>query len=187
MAGVERLHLTLPDGRELPVRRLGPGDAETLRRFNAELGAESRRRFLPHSYDPDTLRRLLERAEAGEDYLLGAFDGDRLVGYFFLWHFRSRVPLLGIGMLDGYQGKGLGRQMMAMLIDAGREAGCEGIELTTMLDNDRAFALYQKMGFRYYGDVENVTGDGTKIVERGMFYEIKPGARLMEGPHRPPV
>lgn len=181
------IQLTLPGGAALPVRRLRPGDAAALRRFNDELSAASRRFFLPHAYDAGTLARLLARAEAGDDLLLGAFEGDRLAGYFFLWHARARVPLLGIGMLDACQGRGLGRQMMAMLLDAARAGGAEGVELTTMLDNDRAFALYQKMGFRYLGDVQNLVGDGTTVVERAMFYEIKPGARPMEGPHRPPV
>lgn len=178
--------LITSDGRALHVRLLRPGDEPALRRFNAELSEASRRRFLPHAYDEPTLARLLERSQRGQDLVLGVFDGPRLVGYFFLWYFDQRVPLLGIGILDELQGRGLGRQMMHVLIEAAKAAGKEGIELTTMLDNDRAFALYQKMGFKYYGDVSNVDGNGRTVVERGMFYEIVPGARRYEGKHAPP-
>lgn len=181
------MHVTLPDGTRLPVRPLEHADAAALRRFNEELSPESRRRFLPHAYDDATVAAILRRAEDGDDLVLGVFDGERLVGYFFLWYFRQRVPLLGIGLLDAYQSRGLGRQMMAILIDAARDAGREGVELTTMLDNDRAFALYQKMGFRYIGDVENEQGEGQVVIERAMFLELVPGGRPMEGPHRPPV
>ena len=175
------------DGATLDVRRLSSSDAEALQAFNAALSDESRRKFLPHLYDDDTVHRALERSEAGDDLTLGVFDGGRMIGYFFLWYFGERVPLLGIGMLDEFQHRGLGRKMMAILIDQARENGSEGIELTTMQDNDNAFALYQKVGFRYLKDVENVVGDGRIEIERALFYEIKPGAEPMAGPHQPPV
>ena len=181
------MHVTLPDQRALAVRTLVAADAEALKRFNADLSPESRRHFTPHPYDDATLAKLLARAEAGEDLLLGVFDGQRLVGYFFLWRYRQAVPLLGIALLDEYHGRGLGRQMMEILIRHAKDADRDGVELTTMLDNDRAFALYQKVGFKYLGNVENVQGEGKVVIERGMFYAIKPGAKPTHGPHRPPV
>ncbi len=179
--------ITTRDGTSLPVRRLVMTDADALQAFNSALSPESRRKFLPHAYDDETIARVLTRAENGDDYLLGAFDGDRLAGYFFLWHIRERVPLLGIGMLDEFHHRGLGRQMMQILIDHAEAEGRDGIELTTMRDNHNAFALYEQCGFQYYADVDNRTGDGTIVVERAMFYPIKPGAMPMEGEHAPPV
>jgi len=175
------------DGQTLVVRPLTRNDHKALQNFNAALAPDSRRKFLPHRYDDDTVRRVLERAETGDDFTLGVFDGDRLAGYFFLWRARERVPLLGIGMLDEFQHRGLGTQMMQILIDEARRTGRDGIELTTMLDNHAGFALYQKMGFHYYGNVENRVGDGTIVIERGMFLALKPGATRMEGAHAPPV
>jgi len=179
--------ITATDGATLKVRRLSSSDAEALRTFDEGLSEESRRRFLPHLYDDETVHKVLARSEAGDDLTLGAFDGTRMVGYFFLWYFGERVPLLGIGMLDEFQHRGLGRKMMGILIEQAKANGSEGIELTTMQDNDNAFALYQKVGFRYLKDVENVVGDGRIVIERALFYEIKPGAEPMSGPHRPPV
>lgn len=179
--------ITTRDGVELRVRRLTGCDGAALQAFNEALSPESRRRFLPHAYDDDTVARVLARSEHGDDYLLGVFDDERVVGYFFLWRVHARVPLLGIGILDAFQHCGLGRQMMQLLIDHAVAEGCEGIELTTMRDNHNAFTLYQKCGFRYLGDVDNRTGDGTIVVERAMFYAIKPGASPMEGAHAPPV
>ncbi|MCF7853875.1 MAG: GNAT family N-acetyltransferase [Candidatus Pacebacteria bacterium] len=175
------------DGADLSVRRLMNGDVAALQAFNAALSPEARRKFLPHAYDDATVAKVLARSENGDDYTLGLFDGGRLAGYFFLWRIRERVPLLGIGLLDEFHHRGLGRQMMQLLIDYAVAQGRDGIELTTMQDNDNAFALYEKCGFRYYDDVENRTGDGTIVVERAMFYAIKPGAQPMEGPHAPPV
>ena len=175
------------DGAELSVRRLRAGDDAALQEFNRSLSPDSRFKFLPHQYDDATVAKALARSEAGDDLLLGAWDGGRLAGYFFLWYFHARVPLLGIGLLDAYQGRGLGIQMMEILIAEARGIGSEGIDLTTMQHNHSAFALYEKAGFKYYADVENVVGDGRIEIERAMFYEIKPGAKPMEGKHRAPV
>lgn len=175
------------DGLALTARRLRHGDAGALQQFNRELSEPSRRWFLPHPYDDDTLRRALERSEAGDDLVLGLFDGPRIVGYFFLWYVRRRVPLLGIGLVDGFQGQGLGRPLLELLIEQGREAGGEAIELTTMLDNDRAYALYEKCGFVHFKDVENLQGNGQWVVERAMIYRLRPDAQPMNEPHQPPV
>ena len=182
----ETAALTTRDGCKLTVRRLTANDAKALQQFDADLSAESHRKFLPHGYDDESVAKVLARSESGDDFTLGAFDGDRIVGYFFLWYMDKAVPLLGIGMLDAYQHRGLGRQMMQLLMQHGRDTGRDGIELTTMLDNDNAFALYQKVGFVYQGNVENVAGDGKVQVERHLFYAIKPGAQAPTGAHGPP-
>ncbi len=179
--------LTTRDGTDVLVRRLVVTDAASLHAFNSALSADSRRKFLPHAYDEATVARVLTRSQNGDDYVLGAFDGDLLVGYFFLWRVRTRVPLLGIGLLDEFQYRGLGRQMMQFLIDHAVADGRDGIELTTMPDNHHAFALYQKCGFKYYADVDNQQGDGMVVVERAMFYTITPGAKPLEGEHAPPM
>ena len=179
--------LPLSDGTLLEVRRLNRADAAALQAFNAALTTETRRLFNPHPYDEDTLLRLLQRSEDGEDLTLGVFDGEALVGYFFLWYFRRRVPLLGIGLRDAFQGRGLGGRMIERLISAAAARGCEGVELTTLPDNQRAFALYNRCGFKHYADVPNRSGDGRILTERGMFYAIRPGAAPMTGPHQPPL
>jgi ribosomal protein S18 acetylase RimI-like enzyme len=183
----DRLPLTTRDGLPLFARRLTRADAGALQVFNASLGADSRRKFLPHRYDEPTLEIILRRSEAGEDYTLGVFDKSLIVAYFFLWYFQKPVPLLGIGMRDEYQHRGLGRLLMGHLADVARETGRDGVDLTTMQDNHNAFALYQKCGFTFYKNVENVTGDGTITIERAMFLAIKPGAKPLDGPHQPPA
>ncbi len=180
------------DGRAFAARRLRRSDRIALQAFNTALGATARARFFPHAYDDQTVDRLLQRSEAGEDLTLGLFDSAadaspaRIAGYFFLWYFRERVPLLGIGLLDACQGLGLGTALVRLLLDQARARGCEGVELTTLPDNGRAFALYEKCGFRHYADVPNLDGSGRTIVERAMFCEIVPGARTLDKPHAPP-
>jgi ribosomal protein S18 acetylase RimI-like enzyme len=76
---------------------------------------------------------------------------------------------------------------MAILIDEGRRLGLAGIELTTMQDNAAAFALYEKVGFKYLRDVENQVGDGRITIERCMFLPLQDGAEPMTEAHAPPM
>ena len=183
----DRTELVTRSGRKLQARRLAIGDSGALKRFYGELTPQSTKFFLAHGLDDVTLQKVMRRSATGEDLVLGLFDGARMVGYFFLWYFNAPVPLLGIGLVDAFHGQGLGRQMMELLIAEATEHGSAGIELTTQMDNDRAFALYQAVGFRHYGNVENLQGDGTLETERAMFYGIAPGAEPMDTPHAPPV
>ena len=175
------------DGVTLTSRRLVAGDIAALKRFYDDLTPRSRAFFLAHGLDRATLRKVTDRSEAGDDLVLGLFEDTRMVGYFFLWYFNNPVPLLGIGLSDAFHGRGLGKQMLQLLISEAAEHGCEGVELTTQMDNDRAFALYKAVGFEHYGDVENLQGDGTVERERAMFYRIAPDATPGDPPHAPPV
>lgn len=177
----------LGDGTDILVRRLAIGDGPALQRFNASLSEASRSRFLPHAYDGDTLARIIDRAQRETDRTYVALAGDSIAGYFFLWDFQDPVPVLGIGIADAWQGQGLGPRFMKILIDDAKSAGRDGIELTTLPENGRAFALYRKMGFEHTGDTDNVAGDGRVVRERVMFLALKPGAKPPDRSFGPPV
>jgi len=181
-----RATITLPDGETLVARRLLAGDGPKLQAFNAGLSERSRGFFLPHAYDDATVARMIERAERGTDLTYIVAAGEEAVAYFFLWEYADPIPILGIGIADAWQGRGMGKQLMRILIDDARQAGRDGIDLTTMQHNDRAFALYQKMGFRYIENVDNYDGDGRLIVERWMFLPLKPDAQPVKREHKPP-
>jgi len=179
--------LRLKDGRVVTVRRLGRGDRGKLQAFDRGLSERSRHYFPPHAYDDATVDKVIERNARGDDVIFVAEHAGEIVAYFFLWHAKLPVPTLGIGLTDRFQGAGLGRLAMETLIDAARGLGAHGIELTTALDNERAFALYQKCGFEYVSDVENILGDGNMRIERCMFLPLKEGAQPTGESHAPPV
>jgi ribosomal protein S18 acetylase RimI-like enzyme len=184
-----RARLTTRSGRTVTVRPLGAGDAPLLQRFNAGLSERTRELFSPHAYDDATLAKAIDRAETDQDRVYLALDSadGAVAGYCFLWYMEEPVPVLGIGLADAYQGQGLGRQLMGILVEDARAAGKDGIELTTMLTNDRAFHLYRTVGFQYLGDVDNLTGDGRAVRERHMFLPLREGAAPSPREHGPPV
>ncbi|MBL9210493.1 MAG: GNAT family N-acetyltransferase [Opitutaceae bacterium] len=180
-------HFVTRAGDRVGVRRLGAGDVAALPRFFAGLAAATRAVFLPHATDTATLARCIERDQRGLDraYVLDVDGG--IVGYFFLWEFDQPVPLLGLGLADAWQGRGLGDQMLARLIADARSAGRTAVELTTVPGNTRALAVYQRAGFVHVGDVENVAGDGRIVREHRMFLPLQPGARPPERHFGPPA
>jgi RimJ/RimL family protein N-acetyltransferase len=69
---------------------------------------------------------------------------------------RSRViywhcGTLGVGLLPGFRGKGIGRQLMRRTIDAAFAFGLTRIELTVRQGNANAIALYKSLGFEIEG------------------------------------
>ena len=69
---------------------------------------------------------------------------------------RSRViywhcGTLGVGLLPGFRGRGIGRQLMRRTIDAAFAFGLTRIELTVRQGNANAIALYKSLGFEIEG------------------------------------
>jgi len=188
-----RMNPTVPgtlvarNGTRLEVRPLTAGEIPALARFNAELSEATRSVFLPHAYDEATLGRYVERHRAGLDRIYVLACGGEIVGYFFLWEFDHAVPLLGVGLADAWQGQGLGEPLLRLLIADAQAAGRDGIELTTVTANARAFRLYERVGFACLGEVDNVAGDGRVVREYRMFLPLKPGAVPPAREFKPPV
>ncbi|MBI5278712.1 MAG: GNAT family N-acetyltransferase [Burkholderiales bacterium] len=61
---------------------------------------------------------------------------------------RQHVRMLGIGIAEEWQGKGLGRRLIERLLQwADNWAGILRVELVVHADNDPAIALYRSFGF----------------------------------------
>ena len=82
---------------------------------------------------------------------VGPSDGAPL-GYAFLWFLDQQIPSLGIALVENAIGQGLGRHVMDFLADRARERGYHKLRLTVIARNERARALYESVGFEYYGD-----------------------------------
>ncbi len=59
---------------------------------------------------------------------------------------------LGMGVLQGYRGKGIGTRLMEETILAAKEFGLERVELEVYASNVPAVSLYEKRGFVHEGE-----------------------------------
>lgn len=80
--------------------------------------------------------------------------------------------MMGIALIREFWGLGIGTAMLTELIGLSREMGLEQLELEVIEGNQRAMALYEKMGFRTVGAKPNAIrlSDGTRLQE---FYMVK--------------
>jgi GNAT superfamily N-acetyltransferase len=95
-------------------------------------------------------RRFLSPSEDG--MLIGAWRGDRLVGYACLyWHFSSTRAVETVLMNDLYveaeaRGEGVGRALIEAAAEVARERGSPILEWSTAPDNATAQRLYDSTG-----------------------------------------
>ncbi len=70
---------------------------------------------------------------------------------------------IGIALYQKYTGFGLGRLMLEELLGKIKEMGYEQAELTVVGGNDRAYHLYESLGFKECGRIPNANKyqDGT--------------------------
>ena len=76
--------------------------------------------------------------------------------------------------------------MMNILMEDAKTAGKKGIVLTTVMENEKAYQLYIKMGFQYLGDTDNIAGDGRQVRERMMFLPLVVGSKPSIPDFKPP-
>jgi ribosomal protein S18 acetylase RimI-like enzyme len=98
----------------------------------------------------DFFRRFIAPSEEG--MLIGAWRGERLVGYACLyWHFSSTRAVETVLMNDLYvdeaeRGRGVGRALIEATAEVARERGADHVEWTTRPDNQAAQRLYDSTG-----------------------------------------
>lgn len=152
------------------IREAGPKDAGAilahLRRVGAEtdnlsFGAEG----VAFSLEEESayLERLHEQKNA---YHLCAWHGDELVGEAgFRGSAQPRMEHrveLGITVARAWWGRGVGTRLLGALVDEAAARGIRQLELWVRSDNERAIALYRKLGFEQAGRLDDFMriGDG---------------------------
>ncbi len=84
---------------------------------------------------------------------LAAYHGDSIVGIAIasLEEWNNSLRLHEFHILDSYRRRGIGRQMMARLVQNAQEHMCRIIVLETQNTNSPAICFYQQMGFQLEG------------------------------------
>ncbi|MBO4501295.1 MAG: GNAT family N-acetyltransferase, partial [Clostridia bacterium] len=82
---------------------------------------------------------------------------------------------IGIALFQKYTGFGLGRLMLTELLKTIKEQGFEQAELTVVSGNDRAYRLYESLGFKECGRIPraNKYADGTYSDEIFMILPLR--------------
>ena len=110
--------------------------------------------------EQNVIKTIKSLAESEKGIYLVAEREGKIVGHAFLepLHLKSicHVAQLSIGVHHGWQEKGIGTALMEELIAWAKQAtSIEKIELNVRASNNRAIALYMKMGFVEEGRLKN--------------------------------
>lgn len=76
--------------------------------------------FKPHGFDEKSLKKAFRNPSF---LMMGAFEGQRMIGYFFLRCFWNRKCFVGRLIDEPYEGKGIGRVMNSIMYNTGWKAG----------------------------------------------------------------
>ena len=167
LACAKKLACEAPLGYRLTMKyRVVPIAENHIKGFRAVLDAVARERIYVAMLEApplkDIRRFVQDHIHAGRPAFV-ALDGERVIGWCDISSLNRPVfahaGVLGMGVLDGYRGRGVGKALMRATLDAAKAAGLTRVELTVREDNKRARKLYEQMGFV----VEGVKRRGVRL------------------------
>lgn len=147
------------DGHELLLRNPSKDDAQALIDYLKTVSEETRFMIREPEEVTMTLQEEMSficRQNQSETalMLLGFLDGEHAGSCSFMGSTMSRYrhrASLAIALYQKFTGMGIGKKMIQTLCEIAAEHGIEQMELEVVADNERAVALYKKMGFAICG------------------------------------
>lgn len=170
--------IALKDGRTIQLRPATTDDAaEMIRAIDSvarELAYLLRSRF--DLAVEEERARIAQTREQG-NLLVVALLGGKLVGWASLkrsrHEFLQHTSGLGMGVVQGYRGLGIGTALMNYVLKWAAEQGFEKVNLEVRANNERARALYRKLGFVEEGvrvrEIKDPYGNYHDSVEMAYF------------------
>lgn len=152
--------IILKDGRDCLLRSAGPSDGQEV--LDLYIRTHEETDFLLGYPDECTMTAESESAFLGKEekserevYIVALVDG-KIVGSAGIESKGERFKIahraeFGVSVLRDFWGLGIGKALIEGCIDCAKKAGYKQLELGVLSDNDRAIALYQKLGFVKYG------------------------------------
>jgi hypothetical protein len=126
---------------EFSYRFLNVDDLISLHDLFVKQNQEQFRYFKPHDFDLATIKRLYKNPAF---LMLGVFDNQRMVGYFFLRCFLNKKSFTGRIVDEQYQGKGIAKRMGKIL------------HKTAWLSNFRVFGTASRDNFKSISSYKSI-------------------------------
>jgi [ribosomal protein S18]-alanine N-acetyltransferase len=98
---------------------------------------------------------------------LGAFAGDRLVGYLIVSRYVDAWHVMNVAVAPDHRRRGVASDLLAALFERTREDGRRGYTLEVRVSNAGAITLYERLGFERRG------------VRRGYYTDNREDALIM--------
>jgi ribosomal protein S18 acetylase RimI-like enzyme len=184
--------VALKDGRTIRLRPATTDDAAEMIRAIDSVAREGAY-LLRSCFDvavEEGQARIAQRREEGS-LIVVAVLGGKLVGWASLkrsrHEFLQHTVGLGMGVVRGYRGLGIGTALMDYVLEWAAEQGFEKVNLGVRANNERAKALYRKLGFVEEGvrvrEIKDLYGNYHDSVEMAYFVPqaLSQSGRVLEG------
>jgi ribosomal protein S18 acetylase RimI-like enzyme len=114
----------------------------------------------------ESVRAYIMSCIAKDAALFVAVDGSLTVGWcdiLPLWaHAVQHRGTLGMGVIAGYRGRGIGKQLLTACLEKAKAKGITRVELEVRSDNTAAIELYRKLSFSHEATLHHAMRiDGT--------------------------
>jgi ribosomal protein S18 acetylase RimI-like enzyme len=137
--------------------------------FRACLDAVAReKQFLARTESPplERIAEFVRESVKNDAAQYVAIDGTAVVGWCDVFPDQADAlrhrGSLGMGVLEGYRGRGIGKKLVVATLAHARRNGIIRVELEVRADNVRAITLYEQLGFVHEGRKRNgMCFDGT--------------------------
>ena len=145
----EHIRLTALTKEDMPQVARWFRDAGLLRLWNADAAKPASEAGLIKQLEE------MDKRDNAFGFAIRPIEGEELLGYIelegILWSHQVAWIAIGIGDRANW-GRGYGREAMTLVLDfAFRELNLYRIQLSVFEYNDRAIALYEKLGFQREG------------------------------------
>ena len=137
--------------KELIFREVNKNDIDELCILLNKLSEKSKQFFRPHPFDKKSLKTI---HSSGKDHYFVMIYKNKIIGYSFLRLFGYEIPSYGGCIHQKYQGKGFGKKLTEWTVDKSRELGYKKVILKVYKDNNAAFNMYKKEGFKVTNDLK---------------------------------
>ncbi len=114
--------------------------------------AEIEKACFSHPWSKSTI---LEGHNANTVFFVCENGRHEIVGYFGLQHVLDEGYVTNIAVLPQFRGLGVGRRLVQLLLDYGKENSLAFITLEVRKSNEHAISLYEKAGFVRVGERKN--------------------------------
>lgn len=139
---------TTKDKLQIEIRPVTATDCEGLAAFFEQNNLPVvTRHFRPFPLTAEVAQEITGTSHRDQFY--AAFVGQKIVGFTMLrgWDEGFDIPSFGVCVDLRHQGQGLGKRITKFAIAEAERLGCRSLRLTVYGSNERAFRLYQELGF----------------------------------------
>lgn len=150
-------------GEEIVIRLADKNDYELIVKMYDRFEPKESAQGLPPA-DPDRRRTWVCKILVDSLNVISTF-GSEVIGHACLINIQAKVRAeLEIAVHQDWQSRGIGSEMVSILIEAARGCGYQKIWLTVDATNRQAVHVYQKFGFEFVGPFD---------IEREMELQLK--------------